>query len=115
MVDRDAWYQTYIDKVSLEDPSFDLIGWYMQYLDRWSQFTLQNEDDSYDEDAPEGPSEADIHPLHSCRDGHPFVECVIPGATTSSAPEPRTNKVGQIDEEDYLELIPVSDGSKDND
>lgn len=33
IVDRNAQRQTYLEKARLEDPLFDLIGWYMRHLE----------------------------------------------------------------------------------
>ena len=61
--DKDLGYQVEISKEELEDPTLDLIGWYMQHLTRRGQFCWSSDLASLPEgEDPTSPTRED----HAC-------------------------------------------------
>ena len=92
IVDRDMNSQVEVPNSSLDDPSFDLIGWYMQYLS--SQWVNRR-----DEEETSSP--------HECPQTHLSSSCI--GMKEERSPEPTT------DDDDLPDLLTLSDDSEDDD
>ena len=92
IVDRDRNSQVEVPTASLDDPSFDLIGWYMQHLS--SQWV-----NGRDEEGSSSP--------HECSQTHLSSGCI--GLKEESSPE-------HTEEDDDLpDLLTLSNDSEDDD
>ena len=95
-MDRDLRHQIKIPTSSLEDPLFDLIGWYMQHLSRPQEV-------SSDDDAPN---------LHSgSPQAHALVGCIL--EESSSDDDKETSPIDEYD--DIPDLLTLSNDSEDDD
>ena len=96
--DRDMRTMVEIPVSSLEDPAFDLIGWYMKSLsDQWA--ARQEENDS---DLP-----------HECPRTHMFAGCIKEGS--SSSDEGENGAPTNDDDDEIPDLQTVSNDSEDDD
>ena len=92
IVDRDRNSQVEVPTSSLDDPSFDLIGWYMQHLS--SQWI-----NGWNEEGSSSP--------HECPQTHLSSSCI--GLREESSPEPT------IDDDNIPDLQKLLNGSEDDD
>ena len=99
IVDRDLGYQTRIHRDQLEDPSFDLIGWYMQVLVQRRQFDWMTR---YN----------DVPDSHSCQASHAFQECSQ--AYDAIGHESPAEQQEENDLDDLPGLIALSEDSDDD-
>ena len=106
MFDRDMGYQVELHLEQLEDPSFNLIGWYMQYLDGWSQRDWRDECVSTDEE------DNQMSKTHTCSHDYPLVGCGM--ANSQEKTEPSTGQDEAI-YDDLPGLIALSDDDEDDD
>jgi hypothetical protein len=102
VVDRDLGYQTRVRRDQLEDPMFDLIGWYMQVLAQRRRFNWATEHD----DTTAGDT-------HSCQADHSFEDCSLTAGPSNLEPAMEAPDEGSQD--DLPELLALSDDSDDDD
>ena len=76
--DRDTGYQVGITADMLEEPTFNIIGWYMRYLAHWEQMDWRDECVSTSEEDESQPSKK---PTCLHYDNHPFESCSWASAT----------------------------------
>ena len=116
VLDRDLGYQTKIEVEVLEEPTFDLIGWYMQELARQAKFDWLDECvDSYDEDEDDSSSDDS----HHCSHDHELAECSknVESSKESTNAETTQATGGSTDEiyDDLPALLAWSDDSASDD
>ena len=98
IVDRDLGYQTRIHRDQLEDPSFDLIGWYIHVLAQRRQLDWITGHSN----VPDG---------HSCPATHAFQRCSQ--TDEASNHESTADQPGEESQDDLLDLIALTDDSDD--
>ena len=96
IVDRDLGYQTRIHRDQLEDPAFDLIGWYIHVLAQRSQFDWMS-------------GYGNVPEPHSCPATHTLQGC-NPADNTNS----QESEMGEGSQDDLPELIALSEDSDDD-
>ena len=84
----------------LEDPLFDLIGWYMTYLAQHQNPRELEEDSKYPMASP-----------HDCPPAHLFIDCDPPALIT----EPMQADIPEDEYDDLPGLIALSDDLDDDD
>ena len=99
--DRDLMYQVEVEIERLEDPYFDLIGWYMQQKAQmpWQPLSIQNQITASGS-------------LHTCWQDHEIVECPLDENVMECPPQ--ENKVSEDVYQDLLSLIALSEDSDEN-
>ena len=94
ITDKDLRTHVRIHRDCLEDPSFDLVGWYIEYL---------SQRDLYEQENDRRPT------CRECTGGHSFVGC----SNAPMMPIPKVvDESSGLDDDDCPDLIPLSD---DND
>ena len=107
MFDGDMGYQVELYLEQLEDLNFDLISWYMQYLDGWSRRDWRDECVSTDEE------DNQITETHTCSHDHLLVACGM--ANRQERTEPSTGQEDEAVYDDLPGLIALSDENEDDD
>ena len=98
ILDRDLGYQTRIHRDQLEDPSFDLIGWYIQVLNQRRQLDWMTGRD-------------DVPDHHICPATHAFQGCNQ--AEEVSGYESTADQLGEGSQDDLPDLIALTEDSDD--
>ncbi len=95
VMDRDLGYQPTIPASWLEDPSFDLIGWYMKFLSERRSFRLRGGgvSDNENTDSP-----------HRCSPGHHLVRCRLIEKLVSSDSDEEDEVAESVDTDEYEDL-----------
>jgi hypothetical protein len=105
IVDRDTGYMTTVSPTQLEDPSFDLIDWYMKYLScrlLMNQLELSGIKDLV----------GSTGLLHECPQDHRFVSCEM---LDSASQEKEMLDDAMYDDMPGLETLSEQNGSTDDD
>lgn len=99
--DRDLMYQVEVEIEQLEDPCFDLIGWYMQQKAKipWQPPSIQSQITA------SGSS-------HTCWQDHGIVECPLDESNVECLPQ--ENEESEDIYQDPLSLIALSKNSNEN-
>jgi hypothetical protein len=106
VMDRDLGYQFVIPASLLEDPLFDLIGWYMRYLEERRSFRLRGGggSDVEDTDLP-----------HRCPPGHHLVRCrLIEKLVSSDSDSSEEDEAAESVNTDEYEALPYLRDSPDD-